>query len=371
MALLGVELFDELASGVPVVSFAEIAGSLGLGTAGLAGALLFVPGMLAMLVEPWLFVLADRLPRKPFVAGGLAAMGIGIAAASCAHDPWVLMGAITVAWIGSGAAIGVGQATLADARPNDRERALTRWAVAGEVGDLAAPLILAVFAFAGLGWRPAGVAVGGALLLWALWLATTRFPPRGAGEEGEGTLRDALRHPQLMGWLAAAVLCELLDEIVVVFASVHLRDALGLDPATRSLVIGAGIVGAIAGATLTERLLARFEAMRLLLGASVVCALSLAGWIVAPDAWSSGALFAVVGASAAPMYPLVFARAYAALPGRSATVHAAAHAFTPLMLALPVALGWVADGWGAQWALLALLVQPVGLGAIAAWQLRR
>lgn len=355
-----------------MVSFAELAESLELGTAGLAGALLFVPGMLAMLVEPWLFVLADRWPRKPFVAGGLAAMGIGIGLASLAHDPWVLMGAVTLAWIGSGAAVALGQATLADARPDDRERALARWTLAGEVGDLAAPLVLGVFAFVGWGWRAGGVAVGALLVVWALGLGTAPFPPRGSTEdEAEGSLREALRHRGLMGWLAAAALCELLDEIVVVFASIHLRDALGLDPAARSLVIGAGIVGAIAGAAMTERLLARVDAMRLLFGSSVACALALAGWILAPDAWSSGALFAVVGATAAPMYPLVFARAYAALPGRSGTVHAAAHAFTPVMLALPVGLGWIADAWGAHWALGALLAQPVGLALIAAWQVRR
>ena len=41
VALLGVELLDELASGVPMVSFAEIAEALALSAAGLAGALLF------------------------------------------------------------------------------------------------------------------------------------------------------------------------------------------------------------------------------------------------------------------------------------------------------------------------------------------
>jgi len=355
-----------------MVSFAEIAEALALSTAGLAGALLFVPGVLAMLVEPWLFVLADRWPRKPFVAGGLAAMGVGIGVASCATDPWVLMAAITLAWIGSGAAVALGQATLADARPNDRERALTRWALAGEVGDLATPLVLAAFAFAGFGWRAAGVAIGALLVAWALWLTAAPFPSRADGEEEpEGSLREALRRPRLMGWLAAAALCELLDEIVVIFASLHLRDALGLDLATRSLVIGAGVVGAVAGAAVTERLLARMDPMRLLFGASVACAVSLVGWIFAPNAWVSGALFAAVGATAAPMYPLVFARAYAALPGRSGTVHAAAHAFTPFALVVPVALGWVADAWGAEWALAALLAQPVGVGLIAAWQLRR
>lgn len=374
VALLGVGLLDELASGVPTVSFVQIAESLHLGSAGLAGALLFVPGMLAMLVEPWLFVLADRHPRKAFVAGGLFAMGLGIAMAGLARSPWALMAAITLAWIGSGASVALGQATLADARPDDRERALTRWSVAGELGDLGAPLLLALCAATGLGWRSASAAVGASLVAWALWLATRRFPSRSATTEtDEGTwkgLREALRHRGLMGWLAAAALCELLDEIVVVIASLHLR-ARGLSGVDSSLVIGAGVLGAIVGAAVTERLLGRARPMRLLLVSSIGCALAFAGWIVAPDGWSSGALFALVGATAAPMYPLVFARAYAALPERSGTVHAAAHAFTPLMLAIPLLLGWVADAWGTQWALLALLAQPIALALIAASQLRR
>ena len=39
---------------------------------------------------------------------------------------------------------------LVDARPDDPERALARWAVLGEIGDLAAPVLMAGLAAAGL-----------------------------------------------------------------------------------------------------------------------------------------------------------------------------------------------------------------------------
>lgn len=72
-----------------------------------------------------------------------------------------------------------------------------------------------------------------------------------------------------------------------------------------------------------------------------------------------------VGATAAPLYPLAAAQAYARRPGRSGSVLAASHLFTPLGLALPWLLGTVADRAGLLVALALLVVQPLGLVALA------
>ena len=106
---------------------------------------------------------------------------------------------------------------------------------------------------------------------------------------------------------------------------------------------------------------ARVRPLRWLLAASLACAVFYVGWLLAADPWTSAAWFALVGAAAAPMYPIASAQAYAALPGRTGTVNAAAHLFTPLTLAIPWALGVIADEVGLAWALAALLVQPLGL----------
>jgi predicted MFS family arabinose efflux permease len=331
--------------------------------------LVLVPGVAALVVEPVLFILADRYPRKWFVCGGLFAMAGAAFAAALAPSPWVLALATAIAWVGSGSGVALSQASLVDAHPQQRERVLARWALLGEIGDLGAPVLLAFLAASGLGWRAGYAIAGAAVLAWAVLLARQPFPtPTEDDEEEESAWAGAvaaLRNGPLLLWLFAGALCELLDEIVIVFAALYLRDDLGVDAVGRSIIFGAGIGGAIAGAMITERLLARVAPLRLLLASSAACAVVYVAWWMAPSVWLSALLFAAVGATAAPLFPIASAQAYAALPGRSGTVNAAAHLFTPLTLAAPWALGALADAAGVRAALAVLLVQPVGLAVIA------
>ena len=74
---------------------------------------------------------------------------------------------------------------------------------------------------------------------------------------------------------------------------------------------------------------------------------------------------ACVGASSAPLYPIAQAQAYRALPGRSGAVNAAASLFAPMSIALPYALGVLADEVALIAALAVLTAQPIGLFIIA------
>jgi hypothetical protein len=67
------------------------------------------------------------------------------------------------------------------------------------------------------------------------------------------------------------------------------------------------------------------------------------------------------------MYPIAKAQAYRALPGHSGTVNAVDSLFGPASIALPFALGLLADHAGLTPTLLALAVQPVALAAIATY----
>jgi len=81
--------------------------------------------------------------------------------------------------------------------------------------------------------------------------------------------------------------------------------------------------------------------------------------------WLSAVGMLAVGATASPLYPIVAAQAYAALPGRSGTVNAAGHLFTPVAMALPWLLGRLADRAGTMAALLVLVAEPLALFLIA------
>jgi fucose permease len=283
--------------------------------------------------------------------------------------------------IAGAAGIALSQATLVDAHPGERERIMTRWTFVGELGDLAGPLLIAALASVAIGWRGAYVTVGAVVGVWAILLAWRRFdavvPPRDASvEEGEspgvwGALSSALRNRTLLVWLLGTALCDLLDEIFVVFASLHLRDALGATVTERSVVLAADVIGSAVGLAVAERLLRRMPPLRLLAISAGLCGATLAAWILAPTVWLCALAALALGAATAPLYPISAAQAYAAMPGRSGTVNAAGHLFTPMTLALPWLLGVVADRFGATGALWLLLVQPAGLLVIVVTAARR
>ena len=376
--LLGVELLDELYSGVPSVGSAEIHADFAASYQTMAWALLLAPALLALLLEPVLFVLADRYPRKWFVCGGLLAMSAAAFVAAAAPSVPVLAVAIAISVVASGCGVALSQATLIDAQPEARERVLARWALLGTAGDLAAPVLMAGLAAVALGWRTGFAIVGAATLVWAVLLTRQRFPAPVACEDGDeeepglwAALLAALRNRRLLFWLGATALCDLMDEILVVFAALYLRDHLDAGPIARSVVFVAFVAGGALGLAVTDRLLARVAPLRLLAGSSVACAVLYVAWLAAPVVWLSALLMVAVGLTVAPLYPIALAQAYAALPGRSGTVNAAGHVFTPLSLALPLLLGWIADHVGLIAALALLIVQPVGIALCAALALRR
>jgi MFS family permease len=353
-----------------VVGSPSIQQGFGSSYAGLAFALLLVPSLIGLALEPLLYLAADRVPRRRFVLGGLFVLSAASFAAALAPSVAFLAIAEAVGGVAAGCAVTLSQATLIDAYPARREQVMARWVLAGLAGDLLAPLLFAALAWAALGWRASFAVAGGLVLVCALVASRQPLPARAveAPEEEEAGLlaglRAALGNRRLLLWLAGSALCDLLDEILVVFAALHMRD-LGLEAGARSAVLAGFVLGGAAGVVAIDRLVARVAPLRLLAASASLCAVLYLAWVAAGVTWLSIALFTLVGMAAAPLYPLATAQAYALLPGRSGAVNAAAALFDPVTLALPWVLGMVADTWGTGAALLALTAQPVGLALIA------
>jgi predicted MFS family arabinose efflux permease len=375
--LVGVTFLDELGSGVPFAGSPEVQREFGVSYGQAAGWLLLAAGLLATAIEPPLFLLADRRPRRGFVVGGLAGVAAACFLGACAPSfPW-LVAALLLYGPASGVACGLSQATLMDAHPAQRERWMLRWTLSGELGDLAAPALVALSVALGMSYRLGLAAAGALFATWALLLARAPFPARAADPERRAeprfaaALRGALRRRDVWLWAVAALLCDLLDEIVIAFGALQLRDGLGLAAPARAWILGAGVAGGALGLLAAERLLLRFEARRLLLASALACGVSYVLWLRAESALASGALFAVVGVFAAMHYPLAQAQLYRALPESSGSVNALATLLGALALPVPLGLGFVADRAGLVPALALLLLQPVGVGAAALLSLRR
>jgi len=170
----------------------------------------------------------------------------------------------------------------------------------------------------------------------------------------------------LVAWLFGMTLCDLLDEILVVFASLHLRVELRASPLWQSAAVASLVIGGALGLVVCDRLL-RVRSERWVLAASALAtAACYVPWLLAPTPLVSTLLMLPVGLCSAPLYPLAAAQAYARHPEASGAVLAAGHLFTPLGLALPFVIGVVADAAGTGIALSLLVVQPLGLVLLVA-----
>ncbi len=367
-----VALLDELVSGAPTMGAPDIRHAFDLSHASTTLVIFVVPAIVGLVLDPLVFLAADRYPRKWFIAGGLGAMAVASFVAALAPDPATLAVACACWYVAAGASASLSQATLVDRAPEHPARTMTRWTLFAAVGDLVAPLALAAIAMLGLSWRASFVLVGGALAIWCVAITACQFPETRAVSEDEPppppllrALREALRDRALVLWLLGVALCDLLDEILVVFASLHVRTELGAGPGWQSAIVAGLVIGGIAGLMVLDRLLTRYADHTLLVACGLACAGSYVAWLAAPSLLASAILIVPVGATSATLYPLAAARAYARCPERSGVVLAAGHLFTPLALALPWLLGLVADRAGTFVALALLIVQPLGLAVMA------
>lgn len=370
---------------MPVVGGPDIELTFATAHAVLALTVFVAPGAIALVVEPIVFLLADRYPRRWFIRAGLAGMSLGAFAAALAPDPIALAIALGFSYIASGTCTALAQATLVDRFAAQRARALARWTLWSVAGDMLAPALLAGLALAGASWRWGFVAIGVVLLVWLAALSAASFevsaPKDDAELDGDGatttddraparglwaTLRDAITDPLLVAWLFGTALCDLLDEILVVFASLHLRIDLHAGPFWQSLAIAAFTAGDALGLVALERLLKTRSERGLLAACAAGCIAAYVPWLLAPTPLAATLLAIPVGMFVGPLYPLAAAQAYACRPDQSGTVLAAGHLFTPMGLILPFAIGALADAAGTTAALAVLVIQPVGLLVLVA-----
>ena len=356
---------------MPVVDAPQIERDYGIAHGAMALAVLTLPQLAAALIEARLVLSGMRGDPRRWIAGGQGVVCLCALTGAVATSPSVLALALAIASPASGVAGSIAAARLVEASPDGAERAMTRMSLAGALGDLAVPILVGSVAWAGLPWRASLFVV--AAMAGAHALAVLRAPDMpvaldAAEQESRDavTLRAALRAPMLLVWLAGVAACALLDEILVAFAALHLRQELGASEVVTAVALGAWALGWAIGLVVTERLLARLPARALLAGASIACAVATLAWLLPEDPRAAAAGLFALGAASAPLYPIAIARAYAACPGRAALVDVAAQLFTPFEVALPFVIGVVADAWGVRVALAVLLAQPLTL-LVLAW----
>jgi fucose permease len=367
---LVVRLLDEWWSYLPAGTIDDQVGDLGLsyGQSGWLLALLTLGGLVGSPVA----ALADHGHRRALAIAGTLTIAVALLAFAAAPPFPVLVVAAFVLGGASDVMLRPLESALAELADDGLDRLLGRQHLITWVGDFVSPALLAIGAATALGWQGVFAFTAAVFVAFAVALLLVDFPaPRAADDEEAPavSLGSILRHREVW-WLTAAEFVLLpLDETFLGFAVA--RAASAGSGAAAQLLAGGVVAGGIAGSLLVSR--RGLDRPRVAVG----CALVVVGAVttaLVPTLAVQVVGFAALGGGTAVVWAKVHHRMLTLLPTRSATVPTVVSLLSTPALAIPVAMGVVADrvslsvallGAAALSVLLAFAVLRLGGDAVA------
>jgi FSR family fosmidomycin resistance protein-like MFS transporter len=251
---------------------------------------------------------------------------------------------------------------------------MARWDLAGSTGAVAGPLLLTAVLAAGGGWRVGYLVLAGlAALVWlGSYLRGPADPMVSTPTTGEGaenrpwTVRarevvTALRDWGTLRWLLLIEVADLLVDVFTGFLALYLVDVAHLSPAVAALAIAIRLGAALAGDAALVVILDRAGDVAVLRASAAAAGLLYPGFLLVPGIVPKLVVLAALSAATAPWYPLLQARLYGSLPGRSPVAVTLSSAAALAGGLGPLAVGLVAQGFGLSWALAGLVVVPVAV----------
>jgi FSR family fosmidomycin resistance protein-like MFS transporter len=363
------------------------------------GLLASVPLLAGGLLELPLGVLAGEGKRRRLavLAGGIVFVLTLLGVAS-ARSFAVLLCAFVAFYPASGAFVSLTQAELMDTWPDRQAQVMARWELAGSIGAVAGPLLLTAVLAGGGGWRDAYLVL--AVLAALAWLGrclggrqaagtstvaeagvaagvhgaaetNEEIKARGEAEGRPWTVRArealaALRDWGTVRWLVLLQVTDLLGDVFTGFLALYLVDVEQLRPAIAALAIAIRLGASLAGGSALIVVLERVGDLTVLRTTAAAAALLYPGFLLVPGVAPKLAMLAVLSAASAPWYPLLQARLYGSLPGRSSAAVTLSSAAGLAGGLGPLAVGLTAQAFGLGWALAGLVLVPLAVLALSA-----
>jgi FSR family fosmidomycin resistance protein-like MFS transporter len=384
LAALAVELVDELVDGTKSAAMPLIRHDLRLSYLQI-GLLAAVPLVVGSLLElPAGVIAGTGSRRRPFVlAGGLAFIA-SVLAAGLATSFTGLLVALTIFFPASGLFVSLTQAALMDSAPDRRAQHMARWTLAGSIGAVAGPILVAAALGVGGSWRLAFVVI--AALGSAAWCALAwtghaddkrngADPPRADDDHAAASDRpwpgwqsavSIVRRSGALRWLVLLEVANLLLDVLTPFLALYLVAVVHVSPAVAALAIAMRLGAGLAGDVILIRLLEMRDS-RQVIRASIWVTLALfPAFLLVPGLGPKLALLAALTMATAPWYPILQAELYGSLPGRSNLAVSLTSASGLLGALGPLVVGLLAERVGLSWAMAALCVVPVLMLAVPA-----
>ena len=341
-----------------------IRGDLGLSYAAV-GLLLSAPAFAANLIEMPVGLAADSPRRTRLVIGGGALFTVALVAIAVAPAfGWLLL-AFAVLYPASGAFVALSQADLMDSAPGRREQNMARWTLAGSIGGLAGPAVLAVAIFAAVSWRGAYIAC--AVLAAAAVLSRVLAPSPPHAENAAHTsfrasvvaaLR-ALTRGDVLASLALLEVSDLMLDVLTGYLALYFVDVMHQPTWFGALVVGVRVASNLAGDVVSVNVLECIAGTPYVRATAIAAAFAYAAVLLVPDVYAKLSLVALLSLLTAGWYPVLQARVYHALPNQSGALLAIGNVFNLLMSPVALIIGLAATRFGLTAALWALILSPV------------
>jgi MFS transporter, FSR family, fosmidomycin resistance protein len=317
-----------------------------------------------------------RRRRLAILGGGIVFVFTLLAVAS-ARSFAVLLAAFVAFYPASGAFVSLTQAEIMDAWPDRQAQLMARWDLAGAAGAVAGPLLLTAVLASGGSWRAGFLVLAGiSALIWLGALLRGRPQPDGREAAAEAEAEEAEQRPWTarfaeigaalrawgtLRWLLLIEVADLLVDVFTGFLALYLVDVAHLTPAVAALAIAIRLGAALAGDAALIVILERVSDLTVLRVSAAAAALLYPAFLLVPGVVPKLVVLAVLSAATAPWYPVLQARLYGSLPGRSSVAVTLSSAAGLAGGLGPLAVGLVAQSSGLSWALAGLVLVPVAV----------
>ena len=331
------------------------------------GLVLAIPGVIGSALDPLVGVLGDTARRRAVLVGGGLVFALSAALTSVSIGFWTLLIALVIGNPATGAFVSLSQATLMDLAPERRERSMAWWTLAGSLGYVGGPVLLAAGVAVGLGWR--GVSLALAAVSVALALRARRLPLRSTAS-GDSVLRgvrsalSALRRTEVLRWLLLLEASDLMLDVLHGFLALYLVDVAGLSPLDAGLGVAVWTGAGLVGDALLIPILRRVSGRTYLRLTALAALAAYPAFLLVPGVAVKLTILAALGLLNSGWYAIPKAGLYSALPGRSGTAVALGGVGGIVGAAVLACLGALAGAVGLGPTMWLLILAPVALLAL-------
>lgn len=363
--LLLIELLDEFVFGAREAALPLIRDELDLSYQQI-GLLLTVPIVIASVIEPLMFMLADVWKRKWLVLGGALLYGTELLVLAVTHDFIILLAAMIILFPASGALVGLAQAALMDSDPDRHEQQMARWTLAGSLGVVGGPLALGA-ALTWAGWRELFVVLSGVTFV-VMFLIIPHTFPRHITDETPTNFRDsligagrALRQKSVLRWLLLLQFADLTLDVLLSFLALYLVDVAGVTPSQAAAGVAVWTGVGLLGDALLIPILEHVKGLTYLRVTTAIELVLFLAFLLIPGFTAKLVMLGLLGLFNSGSYAILQGQLYAALPGRSGAALALGSLAGLVGSVMPLAIGLAADEFGLGTAIWLLVAGPIAL----------